>query len=70
MGKRVTKAVGIIIAIPLFIIGLSIFIYGMFVPAFVAMPFLFIGILLIVAGGLVIWAFNRLANRVKPRVNY
>jgi hypothetical protein len=70
MGKKGTKAAGIIIGIPLLIIGLLIFIYGMFVPAFVAMPFLFIGVLFIVAGGLAIWYFNRRANRVKPRVNY
>ena len=70
MGKNASRAAGIIIAIPLFIFGLVFFLYGMFVPAFVAMPFLFIGVLLIIAGGVSIWYFNRRASRMRPKVNY
>jgi hypothetical protein len=57
--KPVLRIFGPVIGIPAIFIGLAMFIYGTFVPAFIAMPFLFVGMILIVGGSVAIWAFFR-----------
>jgi len=59
IAEKVLGVIGVIVGLGILGIGAAVFVYGLTVPLFVAMPFLFIGVVVIVGGIVLIWAVFR-----------